>query len=370
MSKKIINWGIIGTGKSAHNFAKALLMIETGKLAAVASRSQSKAKSFARAFNLPLYFSSYERLANNSEIDIVYIATPNSCHKDNAELCLNAGKNVLIEKPFTTNTIDSKILINLAKKNNLFLMEAMWTRFIPAFNKVEQLIKSGEIGEVMSFHGTLGQVSEIDKSNNLFNGSMSGGATLDLGVYLVFWAYYLFGSPINIQSDIYCGGTDVDLTASTILSYGQGKYAHISSSIITRFSNSGVIYGTKGAIEVYQPLYCPTAISVIKYSNASSMVGHRSTLSKTLLKIKHIPLLQNLYINHPLLGQLIFRNTVKKTINMPINGNGLQYMAEEVSSYLLNKKTIEGKVIPLSETIAIMKIIDKIKATPDIVLES
>jgi predicted dehydrogenase len=360
--KRVINFGIIGTGKSAHNFAKALTSTRHGKLIAVGSRKKERAKKFAKEFRLPFYLSSYEKLANNSEVDVIYIATPNACHKDNALTCLNAGKNVLIEKSFSTNFKDAKILINLAIEKRLFLMEAMWTRFLPAFNKMEQLIDSGEIGELKSFNATLGQPSVISKDSNLFNYPMGGGATLDLGIYLVFWAHYLFGIPARVQSDMYYGDADVDLTTSTILSYDQGRYAHISSSIITRFTNNGIIYGTKGAIEIHQPLYCPTAISVIKYSKASRLMGKQSILSSVLSIVKRISLLKNLYINYPLLGRYILRKDIKKTIYMPIKGNGLQYMIEEVSNHLLGNNS---QIIPLDETLAIMETIDKIKSTPN-----
>ena len=217
MSKKVINWGVIGTGKVAHNFAKALTITKHGKLIAIGSRDKEKAKKFAQEFDLSLNFSSYLQLANNSEVDIVYIATPNSCHKENALLCLNSGKNVLIEKPFTTNVQDTKTLIDLAIKNNLFLMEAIWTRFIPAFNKIEQLINSGEIGEIKTFQATLGQPSIINQDSNLFNNAMGGGSLLDLGVYLIFWSQFFFGSPTRVQSNLYRGNTDVDITASILL---------------------------------------------------------------------------------------------------------------------------------------------------------
>jgi len=255
MSKKIINWGIIGTGKAAHNFAKAFALTKCGKLIAIGSRDKERAKNFAQEFDLFLNFSSYSQLANSSEVDIVYIATPNSCHKENALLCLNSGKNVLIEKPFTTNVQDTKTLIDLAIKNNLFLMEAIWTRFIPAFNKIEQLINSGEIGEIKAFQATLGQPSIINQDSNLFNNSIGGGSLLDLGVYPIFWSQFLFGPPTRVQSNLYSGNTDVDITSSILLNYDQGRQANISSSIVTRFANNGVIYGTKGAIEIHQPLY-------------------------------------------------------------------------------------------------------------------
>ena len=362
MSKKVINWGVIGTGKAAHNFAKALTITKHGKLIAIGSRDKEKAKKFAQEFDLSLNFSSYLQLANNSEVDIVYIATPNSCHKENALLCLNSGKNVLIEKPFTTNVQDTKTLIDLAIKNNLFLMEAIWTRFIPAFNKIEQLINSGEIGEIKAFQATLGQPSIINQDSNLFNNSIGGGSLLDLGVYPIFWSQFLFGPPTRVQSNLYSGNTDVDITSSMLLNYDQGRQANISSSIVTRFANNGIIYGTKGAIEIHQPLYCPTAVSIIKYKEAvASAKNKKSFLSKILDKLKSFPILQNLYVNYPLLGQYILKNRRKTTIYFPIKGNGLQYMAEEVSNYLINQP-MDSKIIPLTVTMSISETIHQAKS--------
>ena len=355
---KFIHWGIIGTGKSAHNFAHALSMTKYGNLIAIGSRNKQRAKEFSNKFHLLEYFSSYLQLVNNSKIDIVYVATPNACHKKDVLLCLNAGKGVLVEKPFTTNIEDAKVLIDVAAEKNLFLMEAMWTRFIPAFNKVEQLISSGEIGEVRSFHATLGQPSIVNKKSNLFNGSMGGGSLLDLGVYPIFWSEFLFGPPTKIQSNIDCGNTDVDLTSSIILSYKNGKQSNIMSSIVTRFSNNGIIYGTKGAIEIHQPLYCPTTISVTRYPK-DNLENKKLLIGKILSVAKRSLFLRNLYANYPLLGQFIGR-TNKSTISFPIRGNGLQYMANEVSDYLANQ--IEGsKIIALSDTMSVVRTIELAK---------
>jgi predicted dehydrogenase len=360
LNKEKINWGILGTGKAAYNFAKALSITKNAELVAVASRDEGRAKNFANKFGLLLYFSDYSHLASSSEVDVIYIATPNSCHKDNAVLCLNAGKGVLIEKPFTTNAKDAEILIDLAKKNNLFLMEAMWTRFIPAFNKVEQLIKSGEIGEVMSFQATIGQPSEINKNNNLFKKSMGGGSLLDLAVYPIFWAQYFLGRPIRAQGDLYCGDTDVDLTSSIILSYNKGKYANISSSIITRLISDGVIYGTKGYIEICPPLYCPTVINVIKYGGVNKIKSKKTFFNRIVDRLKKNTLARNLYVNHLWLGQRVLGNVKKTTIRMPIKGNGMQYMIDEVSNYLINQTT-EDNLVTLTITINSLKIIDSIK---------
>jgi dihydrodiol dehydrogenase / D-xylose 1-dehydrogenase (NADP) len=363
-SKKVINWGIIGTGKSAHNFAVALSATEYGRLLAVGSRNKKSAHNFAEKFNLLQYFSSYSQLANSPKVDVIYIATPNSCHKENVLLCLNAGKGVLVEKSFVTNVKDAELLINLSKKKNLFLMEAMWTRYVPAFLKIEQLINSGEIGEIRSFQATLGQPSKINLKSNLFGDILGGGSLLDLGVYPIFWSHFLFGLPIKIQSNIYYGSTDVDLTSSIMLSYDDGKQSNIMSSIATRFSNRGVIYGTKGSIEIHQPLYCPTSISVIKYKNDN--VQDKKSLINTILCIaKKSLFFQNLYANYPLLSRFIGR-TNKTTINLPIKGNGLQYMANEVSSYLANQ-TDDSRIIPLSTTMSVVRTIEVSKVKNNVI---
>jgi dihydrodiol dehydrogenase / D-xylose 1-dehydrogenase (NADP) len=355
---KVINWGILGTGKSAHNFAQSFKFVKYGRLVAVGSRDKNKANKFAKEFNLPFSFSSYSRLASNSEVDIVYVATPNSCHKDNALLCLNSGKSVLIEKPFAVNSEEVKILTDTAKNNNLFIMEAIWTRFIPAFDKVEQLIRRGEIGKIVSFNASLGQSSIVNKNNNLFNNLMGGGSLLDLGIYPIFWSEFIFNSSSSVQSVLHYGDTDVDLTSSIIINYSKGRQSVISSSIITRFTNNGFIYGTDGMVEIHQPLYCPTAISVVKYKK------NHSLKNKALFfdKIRNLLFFKNLYANFPLLGQFVLRSTIKKTFYFPIKGNGINYMVNEVSKYLTsNKDNKDNKIIPLSTTMSISKIISKAK---------
>ena len=358
---KIINWGIMGSGKRAYDFAKSLATIKHGRLVAVASRNHDRAMDFANTFQISQYYSSYSQLANNSEIDIVYIATPNSCHKENALICLNANKGVLVEKPFTTNADDAKILIDLSQKKKLFLMEAMWTRFIPAFDRIDRLIQSDTIGEVRFFTATLGLPSRVDLKSNLFNSVMGGGSILDLGVYPIFLSEYFFGSPMTVKSSAYYGDTDVDLMTTVILNYSRGRQASITSSITNRLSNNGYIYGTKGMIEIHQPLYCPTALTVVSYGKEEHVKGGSILMKKALDYARSSSLLKNLYANHPLIGQFLLRNRRKFTINLPIKGNGLQYMAEDVSNYLINRPS-KSNIIPLSSTMSVMQTIEKIRA--------
>ena len=219
-----------------------------------------------------------------------------------------------------------------------------------------------DIEGIKAFQATLGQPSIINQDSNLFNNSMGGGSLLDLGVYPIFWSQFLFGPPTRVQSNLYSGNTDVDITSSILLNYDQGRQANISSSIVTRFANNGIIYGTKGAIEIHQPLYCPTAVSIIKYKEAvASAKNKKSFLSKILDKLKSFPILQNLYVNYPLLGQYILKNRRKTTIYFPIKGNGLQYMAEEVSNYLINQP-MDSKIIPLTVTMSISETIHQAKS--------
>jgi len=191
---KTINWGIIGAGNISSYFATALNGMENTKITAVASRNLEKAKEFAEKYSCSKAYGSYEELANDSEIDVVYIGTPHTEHKGNAELCLKSGKSVLCEKPFTLNEKDTRYLAQLAKEHNLFLMEAMWTKFLPVTKQVKNWIAEGKIGKVKNMKISFGFQAEINEANRLFNYELAGGALLDVGVYPINYAVHLIGS--------------------------------------------------------------------------------------------------------------------------------------------------------------------------------
>jgi predicted dehydrogenase len=204
------HWGIIGTGKIAKEFATGLAVLPEAELVAVGSRTAESANRFANMFGVPHRHASYEALVNDSNVDVVYVATPHSLHKENSLLCLQAGKAVLCEKPFTINAAEAETVIRLAREKKLFLMEAMWTRFIPLVVKVRQLLADRVIGDVQMLVADLGFLVDFDPLHRLFAPQLGGGALLDLGVYPVSLASMIFGPPSRITGMAQLGKTGVD----------------------------------------------------------------------------------------------------------------------------------------------------------------
>ncbi len=190
-----IAWGILGTGRIAGNFAADLALLPDAELVAVGSRSEATAQSFAGRFGAPHAHGSYEALAADPAVEVIYIATPHPLHAENMKLCLRAGKAVLCEKPFTLNAREAEEVIALAREQKLFLMEAMWTRFLPAVVRARELIEQGAIGEVRLLLADFGFRAAFDPHHRLFDPQLGGGALLDLGVYCVSLASMLFGPP-------------------------------------------------------------------------------------------------------------------------------------------------------------------------------
>ena len=224
-NEKRIRWGILGTGWMARHFASGLQFLPEAKLLAVGSRSLGRAQEFARQFNLPFAHGDHAALANNSEVDVVYIATPNNKHKEDCFLCLNAGKAILCEKPFAINATESREIIALARQKGLFCMEAMWMRFMPLGQKVKELVEQGTIGDICMMSADFGYPVEFSPENRFFNPQLGGGALLDRGVYGLSLAFQLLGAPSGIASQASIGKSGVDEQMATILSYPQGALA-------------------------------------------------------------------------------------------------------------------------------------------------
>ena len=244
---KKIKWGIVGPGNIANKFAKAVKNVEAAELVAVASRSEERGKEFASKYDIPFIYNSYEDMAQ-SDIDAVYIATPHPFHKPCAEIFINAGKHVLCEKPICVNARDASELKACAEKNNVFLMEAMWTRFLPAMSEAVRIVKSGEIGEIRGVSADFCYSTTPDEEEKLFLNNMAGGSLLDVGIYGLTLASIFLGdasSEINATSDVKDG---VDYHTSVVLKYKNGEIANITSAINTMKPDNGFIYGTKGYI--------------------------------------------------------------------------------------------------------------------------
>lgn len=239
------NIGIMGTGNIAAVMAKTVNQMKGVRLYAVASREKVKAEVFAGKYSCKKAYGSYEELVNDSKVDLVYIATPHSEHFENAKLCIEHQKPVLCEKAFTANAKQAEELLALAKEKQVFITEAIWTRYLPMLTTIREVLGSGVIGELRTLTANLGYV--IDGVERLLNPALAGGALLDVGVYTLNFALMIFGCDIEkVHSCCSYTETGVDRQNTVTLSYRDGKYAVLNSSLESLSDRRGTIYGTKG----------------------------------------------------------------------------------------------------------------------------
>jgi predicted dehydrogenase len=314
-----IRWGILGTGNIAKKFIEGLNYLPDAEVTAVGSRSIDSANRFGDLFDIPHRHASYEALANDPEVDVIYIGTPHSLHKENGLLCLEAGKAVLCEKPFTINAAEAEAMIQLARQKKLFLMEAMWTRFLPAIIKLRQLLAEGVIGDVNMLTADLGFRAEVKPQGRLFNPALGGGALLDVGVYAVSFASLIFGTPARVTSLGHLGETGVDEQGAILLGYAGGRLAILYSAIRTSTPGEAILMGTKGRLKVHAPIFRPPQLTL-------SLPGQPDQVIET-----------------------------------PCESIGFNYEAAEVMRCLRAGKT-ESEIMPLDETLSIMKTMDQIRA--------
>ncbi len=313
-----LQWGIMATGYIARKFAEGLRHVQGASLHAVGSRSEASAREFAKLYNVPRFYNSYEDLVKDNEVDIIYVATPHSLHKANCLLALESEKHVLCEKPFTLNAREAKEVIDTAQQYNLFLMEAMWTRFLPVMLKVKELIDNGVIGNVHIIDANLGFKAEPNHKSRLFDPSLGGGALLDIGVYLVSLAHWFLGRPQQITSMAQLDPKGIDEQTGIILGYDNGAMANLFTSIRPHTSGEAVILGERGRIRIFEPLFRPKGITL-------SIVGEKD-----------------------------------QYIHAEMEGNGFNYEAEEVIACIKKGKT-ESNIMPLGDTLKIMQTMDNIR---------
>ena len=244
-----INWGIIGCGGIANKFAEAIARTEGSVPYAAAARDKIRAADFAGKWGFTKSYGSYMELVNDDSVDIIYIATPHSYHYAHTKLCLEAGKHVLCEKPFTVNAEQLKVLLDLARERNLFLMEALWSKFLPGMAKVKELVAEGKIGEVVSLEADFGLNFPYDPEHRLFNPLLAGGALLDLGIYPLFLSLHLFGKPEVIKSHSLLDNNGIDLTTSIITQTSSGAICNLSTTMRANMLIKAKIIGTGGKIE-------------------------------------------------------------------------------------------------------------------------
>ena len=348
---KTIRWGVLGTGTVASQFIQGLKAVPNAQLWAIGSRTLEKAQGFAQLFNVPKAYGSYEELVQDPNIDVVYIATPQTRHKVDSILCLSAGKAVLCEKPFTVTSQEAREVMAVAQKHQVFCMEAMWMRFMPLIQEVRCLIQAGEIGDVQLLTADFGYPTEFDPKNRFFNPELGGGALLDRGVYPLSLAFLLLGKPLHVSGAPCMGKTGVDDQSVLVLRYGNGAMAILHSTLHTYGSNTAVITGTRGKITIKEPFYKPEHISITRFSEQPVVVTSQKTALATGWKGTVVgKLKQNRWLKT--LAKLRKENVTN--IYQSLAGNGYNYEAEEVVNCLQMGK-LESSLMPLSETIDIME---------------
>ncbi|MDQ3862905.1 MAG: Gfo/Idh/MocA family oxidoreductase [Actinomycetota bacterium] len=312
-------WGILGTGAIARQFVDGLNSLPEAEVLAVGSRSEASAVKFAAERGIPRRYAGYADLAADPDLEVVYIATPHPFHAENATLCLEAGKAVLCEKPFSMNAAEAERVVKLARDRGLFIMEGMWTRFFPLMEEVRRLVSEGAIGEVRMLNVDFGFRAEPDPASRLFARELGGGALLDVGVYCVSFASMILGQPSGSVGISHLGPSGVDEQASVILEHEGGRLANLSIAIRTATPQEATILGTEAYIRIHSPWWRPTSMTISRPS------------------------------------------TEDEYVEAPVSGNGFGYEAAEVMR-CLEAGVTESDLMPLDETISVMRTMDRIRA--------
>jgi predicted dehydrogenase len=254
---RAINWGILGCGKIAHKFASDLKLVDGAVLFAAGSTDSIRAKNFSEQYGFKYAFDSYETLCK-SDVDVIYVATPHGFHFEHVQLCLSHQKAVLCEKAFTLNLRQTEELIRFAREKGVFLMEAFWTKFIPQYKQVVQMIESGVIGEIKMITADFGFKSPEPKPQRLYDPVLGGGALLDIGIYPVFLAQSLLGEPESITASITPYGSGVDEQIAMTLKFSGGAMASLNASFAAETPVEAFICGTLGKIYMSPRFHNPS----------------------------------------------------------------------------------------------------------------
>jgi predicted dehydrogenase len=252
---KQYTWGIIGPGRIANKFAAALPLAGNVRLHSVASRDLTRAREFAAAHGAMQIYDSYEQLAADPAVDAVYIATPHGFHAEHTLLCLQQGKAVLCEKPMALNSAQVKTMVDASRHHRAFLMEAMWSRFLPVIQATSDLIAAGKIGEVKYVRADFGFHAPFQPASRLYDLRLGGGSLLDIGIYPLFLCLHLLGRPDDIRAAGHLAPSGADDTCHALLTWRDGRSAVISSTLTCQTSLTAEIAGTGGSIRIPGPWY-------------------------------------------------------------------------------------------------------------------
>lgn len=257
-----VNWALLGLGKIAHKFADDLRKVPGARLWACASTNLDRAQKFSETYQIQNVFGDYVSMLQHPDVDVVYVATPHAFHHAHTLLVLQHGKAVLCEKPMALNHGQVEEMIKTAAQKKCFLMEALWTRFLPHFEWLEAFVKQGSLGKVTHIEADFGVNFPFDASSRLYDPALGGGSLLDLGIYPVFLAYFLLGKPNDISAQAQFTPTGVDARCEINLSYPDGVSAQLMSTVLKQTQTRAVISFDKGKIILHSRFHEPTSVSV------------------------------------------------------------------------------------------------------------
>lgn len=288
-----MNIGILGAGSIARQMAYTISKMDNAINYAIASRDYKKSQEFAKEFRVIKAYGSYEEMIKDPEVELVYIATPHSLHYEHAKLCLNNGKHVLCEKAFTINEKQAEELFEIAKEKNLFITEAIWTRYMPMRKTLDDILESDVIDELHSLTANLGY--RINNVPRLVDPNFAGGSLLDVGVYTLNFASMVFGNNIkDISSTVIKTDTGVDAQNSITLYYENNRMAILHSTMMSRTDRRGIIYGSKGYIEVENinncegiKIYSLDGNLIDEYKTPKQITGYEYEVEASIKAIKN-----------------------------------------------------------------------------------
>ncbi|QKV96376.1 Gfo/Idh/MocA family oxidoreductase [Streptomyces sp. NA02950] len=316
-----LNWGVVAPGGIASSFADAVHTYTAQRIVAVASRTIERARAFASRFDVPNAYGSYDELLRDPRVDVVYVASPHSAHFIHALRAIEAGRHVLVEKAFTRNAEEAEQLIAAARQRGVFLMEAMWTRFLPHIDVVRQVLDSGVLGEVRTIVADHGQYMVPDAAHRLYAPELAGGALLDLGVYPVSFASMVLGEFATVSVVGTSAFTGVDGQVSVVVTNDTGAHAMLNTTLFARTPTTASISGTLARLELDGDFYAPTSVRLI--------------------------------------GR---ENTVLDVFTPARLHGGLCFEAAEVARCVSEGRP-ESDLMPLDETLRIMRTLDEIRRT-------
>jgi predicted dehydrogenase len=352
-----LRWAILGTGNIAKKFALGLRSSPGNVALAAGSRSLERARAFAGGLKIERPYGSYDEMVADPDVEAVYVATPPGRHRDDALRCIEAGKHVLVEKPFALDAAQGREVVEAAGRRGVFCMEAMWTRFLPAVRLVKSMVTEGRLGEIQLMTGTFGFAETLTEGHWMADPAQGGGALMDRGVYPISLALHFAGAaPDSIVSAGALGPTGVDEQVSAILRFGTSTMANVSATLRANDTNDFRILGTEGSVHLHAPIFRPFRITIAHYqARRSGEESAPATWKDNLRESK---------VAHRLMQRAQGLRDAASSVEsrtVPYEGNGYGHEADEVARCVAAHK-LESRVMPHEQTIAVLETLDAIRA--------